>query len=129
MPLSQHKGLRIAADLFAVTCIASGINALLRPASALSFFHWDYPTTTAQSDLVDSLLYVYAIRDILMGASVYISKAYGTQQSLGLTLLANCAVAWGDGLICWTWGKGHWGHWTYAPIYSVVAAAILGAFD
>ncbi|KAL2867507.1 DUF4267 domain-containing protein [Aspergillus lucknowensis] len=129
MARSQHPGLRIAANAFAVISIGFGVNAILRPAHALTFFEWEPPTSLAERQLVDSLVHLYGVRDLFMGLAVYIASAYGTKQSLGLTLTAASAVAFADGLICWTWGKGEWGHWSYAPIFAAVGAAILGVFD
>jgi hypothetical protein len=121
--------LRIAANASALLGIGFGVNALLRPAHALTFFEWESPTSLPERQLVDGLVYVYAVRDIFMGLAVYIASAYGTRQSLGLTVAAVSAVAFADGLICWTWGKGEWGHWSYAPILTAVGAALLGVFD
>ncbi|KAL3474073.1 hypothetical protein BJX99DRAFT_232364 [Aspergillus californicus] len=129
MTISQHLGLRIAANAFALIGIGFGVNALLRPAHALTFFEWERPTTLADRQLADSLMHVYGVRDIFMGCAIYIASAYGTRQSLGLTILAFSAVAFADGLICWGWGKGEWGHWSYAPIMTAVGAALMGIFD
>ncbi|KAI9372248.1 hypothetical protein BJX61DRAFT_508039 [Aspergillus egyptiacus] len=129
MPISHHAGLRIAANASALMAIGFGLNALLRPANALTFFEWERPTTGPEQDLVDSLLYVYGVRDIFWGLAIYIASAYGTRQSLGLTMIAGSAVAFADGAICYTWGRGQWGHWSYAPVHTAIGAALLGVFD
>ncbi|KAL4865139.1 hypothetical protein BDV12DRAFT_175095 [Aspergillus spectabilis] len=129
MSISQHAGLRIAANASALMAIGFGINALLRPAHALTFFEWERPTTLPEQQLVDSLLYVYGVRDIFWGLAIYIASAYGTRQSLGLTIIAGSAVAFADGAICYTWGHGEWGHWSYAPLHTALGAALLGVFD
>ncbi|KAL4784873.1 hypothetical protein BJX76DRAFT_356610 [Aspergillus varians] len=129
MSISQHPGLRIASNAFALIAVGFGVNALLRPEHALTFFEWEMPATLPERQLVEGLLYVYGIRDIFWGLSIYIASAYGTRKSAGWTVLAGSAVAFGDGFVCWTWGKGQWGHWSYAPMFSVLGAALLGAFD
>ncbi|KKK22289.1 hypothetical protein AOCH_000152 [Aspergillus ochraceoroseus] len=126
MLLSQNSALRIAGNCFATTFIGFGINALLRPEHALSFFEWQHPTTLAEKQLVDSLMHVYGVRDIFMGLAIYAAAFFGTRQSLGWTLIAASSVAFADGVICWSWGKGEWGHWGYAPIITVVGSALLG---
>lgn len=79
--------------------------------------------------MVDSLVYVYGVRDIFSGLTMYISSAYGTRRSSGWTMVAASGVAFADGLICWSWGKGEWGHWSYAPVLTVAGLALLGVFD
>ncbi|KAL4791109.1 hypothetical protein BDV19DRAFT_371223 [Aspergillus venezuelensis] len=51
MPLSQHPVLPIGAKAFSLIAIGFGINALVRPEHALTFFEWEMP-------LVEALLYV-----------------------------------------------------------------------
>ncbi|RDW79334.1 DUF4267 domain-containing protein [Aspergillus mulundensis] len=129
MPVSQHPALSVAAKAFALIGIGFGLNALLRPAHALSFFEWEMPTSPAERQLVEALLYVYGVRDIFWGLSFYIANAFGTRKSTGWTFVAGSLVAFADGAICYTWGKGQWGHWSYAPMMSALGAAFLGLFD
>ncbi|KNG89302.1 aflNa/ hypD/ hypothetical protein [Aspergillus nomiae NRRL 13137] len=102
---------------------------LIRPDHALTFFEWTPPTATADRQLVDSLMYVYGVRDIYIGLSVYVASIFGTPKSLGWTLLAFSAVAFADGAICWSWGHGEWGHWSYAPIVALIGTALSGLLD
>ncbi|KAL4917410.1 hypothetical protein BDW62DRAFT_184016 [Aspergillus aurantiobrunneus] len=129
MSISQHPGLRIGTQAFALMAFGFGVNAILRPEHALSFFEWEMPQSLPERQLVEGLLYVYGVRDIFWGLATYIASAYGSRQTAGLTLVAGSAVAFADGFICWTWGKGQWGHWSYAPMFTVVGAALLGLFD
>ncbi|PGH18782.1 hypothetical protein AJ79_00195 [Helicocarpus griseus UAMH5409] len=129
MPISQHPGLRIAANVFAAMGIGFGINAFLRPEHALTFFEWEAPTSLPEKQLVRNLLYIYGIRDIFEGLAVIIASVYGTRRSLGWTLMALSFVAVGDGIVCKSSGKGEWGHWSYAPILSAVGGALIGWFD
>ncbi|KAL2819646.1 integral membrane protein [Aspergillus cavernicola] len=129
MSISHHPGLHVAANGFALIAIGFGVNALLRPDHALTFFEWEPPTSLADKQLVNSLVHIYGVRDLFMGLAVYIASAYGTRHSLGLTLAAVSAVAYADGYVCYTWGKGEWGHWSYAPLLTALAATLLGVFD
>ncbi|KAL4988010.1 hypothetical protein BDW68DRAFT_101130 [Aspergillus falconensis] len=129
MPISQHPALSIGANAFALIAIGFGVNALLRPAHALSFFEWELPASPAERQLVKGLSYVYGVRDIFWGLSFYIANAFGTRKSTGWTLVAGSLVAFADGAICYSWGKGEWGHWSYAPMMTALGAAFLGLFD
>src|SRR3954467_6766035 len=108
--------LLLASHAFATTFIAFGINALLRPANALTFFEWTHPTTAADAQLVDGLLAVYGVRDIFMGLAIFASALCGTRKSTGWTLVAAGAVAVADGVVCGRFGGigAEWNHWGYA---------------
>ncbi|KAJ5099811.1 hypothetical protein N7532_006812 [Penicillium argentinense] len=129
MPLSQAGGLRLAASAFGTIFIGFGINAILRPDHALTFFEFAPPVGAADHRLVDSLMAVYGIRNIFMGLAIYAAAFLGTSASLGLTLIFASAVAVGDGAVCWTHGQGQWSHWGYAPMIAVVGSLLLGIFD
>lgn len=129
MALSQHPGLQIGAKAFALIAVGFGVNALFRPEHALSFFEWEMPTTLAERQLVESLLYAYGVRDIFWGFATWIAAAYGNPKTAGWTLVGGSAVAFADGIICYSWGHGQWGHWSYAPIFTLLGATLLGVFD
>ncbi|RMJ28735.1 integral membrane protein [Aspergillus sp. HF37] len=129
MPVSHNNALRLAGNAFATIFIGFGVNALLRPEHALTFFEWKPPTALSDRQLVESLVHLYGIRDIFMGLVMYAASFCGTRQSFGWTVLAASAVAYGDGLVCRAWGMGEWNHWGYAPMLTVVGAALVGAFD
>jgi hypothetical protein len=106
--------------------IAFGINAILRPAHALTFFEFEPPLAPADRSLVDSLMVVYGVRDIFMGLAIYAAGFLGTRKSLGWTLIATSAVAVADGAVCWAQGRGQWNHWGYAPVVAVIGGLLVG---
>jgi hypothetical protein len=128
MPISQSPSLVWAACAFGTIWVGFGINAILRPANALTFFEWKVPIATADLDVLNGLLAVYGVRDIFMGLAVYAAALRGTKKSLGWILLAGAAVAFADGYICYLHGQGHMNHWGYAPIVAAVGALLTGVF-
>lgn len=106
-----------------------GINAILRPDQALTFFEFEPPTGSADHKMVNSLMVVYGVRDIFMGFAIYTAGNCGTRRALGWTLIAASAVAFADGAVCWTHGAGQWNHWLYAPVIAVSGSLVLGMFD
>lgn len=120
--------LKVAAYAFATIFTGFGINAIARPANALTFFEFSPPVTTADREMVDSLMVVYGARDIFMGLAIYASALSGTRKSLGWTLVAASGVAFVDGIVCYTHGKGQWNHWGYAPVITAVGCMLLGLF-
>jgi hypothetical protein len=127
--LSQSPSLPIAANVFGTIWIGFGINAILRPISALSFFEFEPPASAADKKLVDSLMVVYGARDIFMGLAVYIAAYFGDCKALGWILVAGSGVAFVDGAVCWRNGKGEWNHWGYAPMLGAVGGVLLGVLD
>lgn len=110
--------LRLIAGVFGTICIGFGINALYNPQSALSFFGLDYPRNdVANKVLIDTLLAVYAARDIFEGVVMCAAAYYGNKKTLGAITLALSAVAIADGVICKVIvGHGQWNHWGFAPM-------------
>lgn len=129
MTLSQSPVLRFAASAFATIFAGFGINAILRPDHALTFFEFEPPVGAADHKMVKSLMVVYGIRDIFMGLAIYANGYFGTRQALGWTLISASAVAFADGAVCWTHGAGQWNHWGYAPVIGMVGSLIIGTFD
>lgn len=127
MPLSQSSTVRMTATALATMFIGFGINAIFNPDGALAIF--ELPSPPADRVLVDSLMAVYGIRNIFIGFAVYAASFLGTSRSLGWTLIGASAVAFGDGAICWTHGHGQWGHWQYAPMFTLLGGVVLGVFD
>ncbi|KAJ5775315.1 uncharacterized protein N7511_000326 [Penicillium nucicola] len=128
MSFSASAGLYIVAYTFATTFIAFGVNAILRPVQALTFFEFQPPASAVDKQLVDSLMAVYGVRDIFMGVAIYAVAYFGTRRALGWILIAASCVAFADGLVCWTHGQGAWNHWGYAPMITLVGSMILGFF-
>lgn len=129
MALSQSSGFNLAAHAFATIFTAFGVNAILRPSHALTFFEFSPPASPADARMVDSLMVVYGARDIFMGVAIYAAALFGTKKSLGWTLIAASGVAVADGLACFSHGVGHWNHWGYAPVITAVGVVLLGLFD
>ncbi|CAG8027625.1 unnamed protein product [Penicillium nalgiovense] len=129
MPLSHSVVLRLAATAIATTSVGFGVNAILRPDHALTFFEFHPPTSVLDKQMVDSLMAIYGVRDIFMGAAIYAASYFGTRSTLGWILIAASGVAFADGFVCWTHGQGHWNHWGYAPMIAVAGSLLLGVFD
>jgi len=115
----------VAANLIATLWVAAGLNAVLRPVIALSYFEFPYPTGAEDAALVNNLLAVYGVRDIFMGVALYVAAIWGTPKSLGWTTIAASAVAAADGYICYANGAGEWNHWGYAPMLTVVGGLLV----
>ncbi|KAK4150012.1 hypothetical protein C8A00DRAFT_46488 [Chaetomidium leptoderma] len=129
MAPSQSSALQLAAHAFATIFVGFGVNAILRPSHALTFFEFAPPASPADARMVDSLMAVYGARDIFMGLAIYAAALFGTKKSLGWTLIAASGVAIVDGVICYGHGQGQWNHWGYAPMITAVGVVLLGIFD
>lgn len=150
--ISQSQSLRIAGTIFGTIFIAFGLNAILNPLSALSFFEIHPPpssyysnsnSTADQKTLIDSLMIIYGARDIFMGLAIYSAAYFGgnneknshekrkaKNKALGWILIAGSGVAFVDGGVCKSIvGKGEWNHWGYAPVLAAVGLGLLGVFD
>ncbi|KAJ5350049.1 hypothetical protein N7541_007776 [Penicillium brevicompactum] len=124
MPFSRSLGLRLAASAIASACIGVGINAILRPDHALTFFEFQ-PTSAIDKPIVDSLVTIFGIRDIFMGVAILAASYFGTHSTLGWILIATGGVAFADGLVCWSHGGGEWNHWGFAPVVAVIGGLLL----
>lgn len=119
--LSQSHYLTLAATTFATIFTGFGINAILRPSNALTFFELSPPSSTADQNFVEALMIVYGARDIFMGLAIYAASYFGNRKTLGRILVAGSAVAFVDGAVCRVYaGKGEMNHWGYAPALTVV---------
>ena len=129
MTISRSPILYIASSAFATIFIGFGVNAILRPDNALTFFEWEAPTAASDKILVENLMVVYGVRDIFMGLAMYATAYFGSRKALGWVLIAGSGVAFADGVVCWNQGKGEWNHWGYAPMLTVVGGLLLGLLD
>lgn len=143
--ISQSQSLRVAGSVFGTIFIAFGLNAILNPLSALTFFEiHPPPSSSSYSDystdqtLIDSLMIIYGARDIFMGLAIYSAAYFGNEKdnqkkknkAFGWILIAASGVAFVDGGVCkMIVGKGEWNHWGYAPILAAVGLGLLGFFD
>ncbi|KAL0569326.1 hypothetical protein V5O48_012632 [Marasmius crinis-equi] len=121
--------LVLASTMFATIWVGFGINAILRPDHALTFFEFSPPAGASDKQLVNSLMFVYGVRDIFMGLACYAAAFTGNKRTLGWILLAGSGVAFADGFVCYQAGKGEWNHWGYAPMLTIVGALLIGASD
>ena len=129
MTISRSPILYIASSAFATIFIGFGVNAILRPDNALTFFEWEAPTAASDKILVENLMVVYGVRDIFMGLAMYATAYFGSRNALGWVLIAGSGVAFADGVVCRNQGKGEWNHWGYAPMLTVVGGLLLGLLD
>jgi hypothetical protein len=128
--LSQSSSLLLAASAFATIFLGFGINAILRPENALTFFEFPYPTSASDAKLIDALMIVYGARDIFMGLAIYATAYFRNRKALGWILIAGSGVAAVDGYVCKVYaGNGEWNHWGYAPMLTVVGSLLLGVLD
>lgn len=129
-PWSQSRSVFLAANVFGTLGVGFGINAILRPESALSFFEFtERPVSPIDAELVDRLMVIYGIRDVFVGAAIFATAIFGSRKALGWILIAFSGVAFTDGAVCWQAGKGEWAHWSYAPMVTAVGALLLGVLD
>ncbi|RDX54656.1 hypothetical protein K466DRAFT_584226 [Polyporus arcularius HHB13444] len=127
MAISRSPILLLAAAAFGTIFVGFGINAILRPAHALTFFEFARPpASAADRQLVDSLMIIYGARDVFMGLAIYAAAYFGNRKALGSIVLAASAVAAVDGAVCKMNGEGEWAHWGYAPMVALVGALLLG---
>lgn len=126
---SESPAIVVAACVFATIHIGFGINAIFRPAHALTFFEFKSPAENSARHMVDSLMAVYGARDIFMGTAIYAAALLGSPKALGLILIAATGVAIADGAVCYSNGKGYWSHWNHAPIFTAVGLVALGLLD
>ncbi|KXT15146.1 hypothetical protein AC579_7913 [Pseudocercospora musae] len=125
MAVSSSPVLRYICLAFATIFIGFGINAIVNPTSASSFFELSYPILPDQRKLANTLLFVYGARDVFMGAAIYISALYGNTTALGWMVLAAGLTAGADGWACkYIVGAGEMNHWGYAPILLVLGAVM-----
>jgi uncharacterized membrane protein len=127
--LSHSRPLLLASTAIGTMCVGFGVNAILRPAHALSFFELEYPSEGVQRGVVDNLMVVYGARDIFMGLAAYIAAYWGSRRVVGGIMLATSLVAFVDGAVCWGNGHGQWNHWGYAPMVLGVGGLLSGGLD
>lgn len=138
MQLSQSPTLVYAALAMGTTFLGFSLNALLRPAHALTFMaDQKMPKSEDERKLVRTLVHFYAARNGFMGAGIIYAAlnststlSPGRKEVLGVLMVLAGGVAFGDGLACKVnVGKGEWDHWGYAPILVAIGAGLLGWMD
>lgn len=91
--LSHRRPLYVAANVFATIFVGFGINAMIRPENALTFFEFEAPTSVSDRKLTDNLMIIYGVRDIFMGVAIYAAAFFGDRRTLGWILIAGSGVA------------------------------------
>lgn len=109
--------------------VFSGLNAILRPASALSVLGFPTPPPEPKGQkLSDSLVRMYGVRQATMGLASLALWWAGEHRLMGVFMLVNSPVAIVDGLVSrWLTGGGEWGHWGFIPVGLMLTAGLLGA--
>ena len=118
----------LLANVIGLIPIAFGINALLRPDSALSMFPLQPSIVPSAKSTIEALIYLYGVRDIFMGVAIQAAAFFGGPRSLGVMLLAGAGVAIADGFIIKAVlpGEGHeWNHWGYSPLLFLPGAFLM----
>lgn len=123
MPLSQSLLIPYLAYLLSAIPIGFGINAMLNPISALSWFELPYPTLPQDQDLINAVLTIYGARDIFMGAALFSAAYHGNPRVTGWMLVFTGAVAGVDGAICPTM-ESAMNHWGYGPVMAVLGSVL-----
>ncbi|KAF2668954.1 hypothetical protein BT63DRAFT_454934 [Microthyrium microscopicum] len=133
--LSHSPFLRVIAASFGAVPLGYGINAFLRPMSAMNIFFL-FPSAT--DPLLEPTMYLYAIRAIYMGLTVMIAAYYGHRKTMGAILIALSGISLVDGAVVRTYGgenslgeKGaeNIGHWIWGPPCALVGALLMGIAD
>ncbi|ESZ91763.1 hypothetical protein SBOR_7870 [Sclerotinia borealis F-4128] len=113
--------LRFLPNIFGTIFIIFGINALLRPSHALTFYQpFSLPKAASDKALVEALMTIYGARDVFMGLAMYAASYYRNYKTLGWIVIAGSGVAFVDGWVCYKAGGGQADHWGYAPVHTMV---------
>jgi len=97
------------AAVFGLIPCALGINAILRPRTALDIFQFPLPTSPEAQKLTDNLLRIYGARDISMGLATLIAWYFDDRKVLGWLMISGCVVTTVDGWVSrMQIGKAEW---------------------
>jgi hypothetical protein len=129
--LSQSISLRAIAGAFSALAIGLGVNAILRPRSALEdTFKFPAPTAPSDQKLVDNLMRIYGGRNIAMALASGIATYFGHTKALGWILIGMSVPATVDGFVSRDQiGSGQWSHWYFTAVSLCLGSALLGVFD
>ncbi|KAF7857958.1 hypothetical protein EAF04_009315 [Stromatinia cepivora] len=124
--MALTKILRFLPNIFGTIFIIFGINALIRPSHALTFYKpFSLPKTASDAALVEALMAIYGARDIFMGLTMYAASYYRNYKILGWLVMAGSGVAFVDGWVCYMAGGGQGDHWGYAPVHMIVGILLV----
>lgn len=127
-PTSQ--ALPNTAAVIGLVPIALGINAILRPRSALGLLEFPTPKEPESQKTVDNLMRIYGGRDVAIGVPMLLSWYFGDREVLGWLLITGALTASVD---AWATrlqnGKGEWNHLPFAVVGVGLGGGILGWFS
>ncbi|KAE8322693.1 hypothetical protein BDV39DRAFT_183603 [Aspergillus sergii] len=72
---------------------------------------------------------VCGARHAFMGVALFSALFSLHSKTVGRVMIATSAVAYADGFVWWTHGRGEWNHWRYAPVLAVIGTLFLDLFD
>lgn len=130
-PLSQSIFVLGWAALVGAIATGFGINAVLRPVNAMTWFEIAPPPNGERWDeeFFQLILPVYGSRNILIGLTIILAAYNRHSQILGFLVLGFGALATVDGFACWRRGVGEWNHWGYAPQLLGLSTLVFGLWD
>lgn len=139
-PLSQNPILFYLGYGCSLLSIYFGINAMIRPANALSWFELHPPAATSPLDaiapgtstgkeLYNLLMPVYGSRNVQAGLVMAVAAWCRHSTILGASIVGFAGAAVVDGWACWMGGQGEWNHWCYVPQLAVLGSLLLGIAD
>lgn len=117
------------AFLFGLIPTALGVNAILRPRSALAILQFARPKDAQAGKLVDNLMRIYGSRDIVVGLPVLIAWYLGGKQMLGWIMVVQAVIPFVD---AWATrlqnGNDEWNHLPVGFVGLGLGGGILGWF-
>jgi hypothetical protein len=127
--LSQSPYLRYASGASGIIAIGLGINAIIRPITAIQGFGFA-PKTPSENRLLRDFGQIYAVRDLIMGVGLISAAYYNERNTAGWLMVAVAGVAAVDGMVNERWEKGgKWKHWVLAPLALGTGVTLLGVLD
>ena len=130
MPLSRSPYLLYIASASGIFAAGLGINALLKPRSALSMWGFPHPGAIASSEvdspstkaivdtpegrLAESLMMLYGSRTLVMGVGLLSTSYWGSHRSCTAMVWGCTFVALMDGFVSLRQlGGGQFSHWGF----------------
>ncbi|KAH8660315.1 hypothetical protein BX600DRAFT_467546 [Xylariales sp. PMI_506] len=106
-----------------------GVNALLRPNSALSVFSLPLPPQGEQRRTMRSVMRFYGARQVSIACLCWLVCSTGDERLMGYAALAELQVVVVDALVCRAQlGYIDWSHWASAALGLGLAGGLLGWF-
>jgi hypothetical protein len=129
-PLSHSRFLLAWACLIGCIAIGFGINGILRPENALTWFELYFPEKSQfDEEFLNLIMPIYGARNIFIGMSIMVAAYYQHAKILGANVLGMGIIAFIDGLACYRRGTGSEHHWGYAPQLVILGFLLLGVLD